>query len=128
LPDYRHQLSRILLSNSQPGVNQGAKSGVRDKPITGQVFFHFYSLVRTNQGAESAAFTRKGIDPEVLYRVKTAYILTLAATSAFFLIYVRGLPAPELGSLFLHGAEQKMKVGGIYVTIGKHFPLCKSRQ
>src|SRR4030042_2542341 len=75
LPDQSHQFPRVLLGNSQPGMNQRSIFGIRYKPASRQPFLHCYSVNRTYTIAEAAAFARSGINLEISNGSKAAQFL-----------------------------------------------------
>src|SRR4030042_3000692 len=52
-----NEFPRILLSNSQPGMDEGTIWGFRDKPISRKSLLHHNSIFWTDVTAKTTAFT-----------------------------------------------------------------------
>jgi hypothetical protein len=76
--------------------------------------------------AEAASLTGDRVDLEIFDGVKTTKLLAQTTLSAFVIVNICYLPAPELVVLPDGGTEQQVQVGSINIAIGQHLSLCQS--
>jgi len=76
--------------------------------------------------AETAALTGDRVNLEIFNGVKTTKILAQVTAGTFFFINKGNLSTPELVLLLDNRLKQKMKVGGIHITVSQCLTLSHS--
>jgi len=70
--------------------------------------------------AKAATFTGDRVNLEIINGSKSAHFLTQATLGAFFFLNNGNPPTPKLVIVLSNWFQNKMKVSGIYITVGQY--------